>query len=412
MKTRYYLISIFSLLWVITSSCEKESEAEHKEDNHEVENRVELTPTQFRIGNFQVGHVEERIISNVLRVNGRIVTPPQNLVDISAPFGGFVRQTDLLLGMPVYRGQVLAVMENPEFIQFQQDYLENLGKLEYLEKEYERQQLLTSEDVTPLRALQQTISELKMTRSRLGGLAERLRLLGVDIEKVKEGNFVSRVVITSPINGHVSDINVNVGKYVNPTDIMFRLVDATSVYVELSVFARDAWKLQQGQNVRFRLAGKSGQEFKGKVYLIGRTVDPQKGTLKVLVQLDRNDPILIQGTYINAMVEVGNHPVPSLPEEAVVLSEGKRYIFVKTKDVHKESKEKEHEHSEEKNHSEEEHIVFLMVEVGMGAVSDSFVELILPEDFDKNTEVVVKNAYTLLAQFKNAAGGGEEGHAH
>lgn len=71
--------------------------------------------------------------------NGMIDVPPQNKSFISVPFGGYIRDIKVLDGMRVTKGQVLLVVEHPEIIQLQQDYLEVQGNMEYLKAEMDRQ---------------------------------------------------------------------------------------------------------------------------------------------------------------------------------------------------------------------------------------------------------------------------------
>src|SRR6188508_935008 len=84
---------------------------------------VILTSGQYKLAAISLGSVEMRNLSSVLKVNGVIDVPPQNVVSISAPLGGYVKSTGLLPGQAVHKGQVIAIIENTAFIDIQQDYL-------------------------------------------------------------------------------------------------------------------------------------------------------------------------------------------------------------------------------------------------------------------------------------------------
>ena len=84
---------------------------------------MQLTDAQMKSAGVETGKLEMKKISSVLKVNGRVDVPPQNLVSISIPLGGYLRSTDLLTGTYVSKGQTLALMEDPQYIQLQQDYL-------------------------------------------------------------------------------------------------------------------------------------------------------------------------------------------------------------------------------------------------------------------------------------------------
>ena len=61
-----------------------------------IETSVALTDAQFKAAAIQIGKIEIRSISTTLKLNGKIDVPPQNMVSVSTPFGGFLKSTKLL----------------------------------------------------------------------------------------------------------------------------------------------------------------------------------------------------------------------------------------------------------------------------------------------------------------------------
>ncbi|PSL27951.1 cobalt-zinc-cadmium efflux system membrane fusion protein [Dyadobacter jiangsuensis] len=360
-----------------------ENAAEHAEEET---NHVELTAAQYETAGVETGGFSVRKLSGTVTANGVIDIPPQNLVSISAPLGGFVRKSELLQGMKVQKGEVLAVIENPDFIPIQQDYLETRSKLEFAEQEYQRQSDLSKENVNAQKALQQSASELKMLRARLAGLKERVRTAGVDLAGLEKGSITSVASIRSPIAGSVTVVNVNLGKYVNPTDVMFEIVDTDHLHVELSVFEQDIPKVKLGQLVRFRVSNNPGQEDLAKVYLINQKINDDR-TVRVHCHLEKEDNDLLPQNFVKAIIETGANPVNALPDEAVVDFEGKSYVFVK---------DSKGERS------------FDMVEVTKGISENSFTEVKMPSGGSESPQFVLKGAYALLSKLKNSEE--EEGH--
>lgn len=360
-----------------------ENAAEHGEEET---NHVELTAAQYETAGVETGGFSVRKLSGTVTANGVIDIPPQNLVSISAPLGGFVRKSELLQGMKVQKGEVLAVIENPDFIPIQQDYLETRSKLEFAEQEYQRQSDLSKENVNAQKALQQSASELKMLRARLAGLKERVRTAGVDLAGLEKGSITSVASIRSPIAGSVTVVNVNLGKYVNPTDVMFEIVDTDHLHVELSVFEQDIPKVKLGQLVRFRVSNNPGQEDLAKVYLINQKINDDR-TVRVHCHLEKEDNDLLPQNFVKAIIETGANPVNALPDEAVVDFEGKSYVFVK---------DSKGERS------------FDMVEVTKGISENGFTEVKMPSGGSESPQFVLKGAYALLSKLKNSEE--EEGH--
>ncbi|TDE09415.1 MULTISPECIES: efflux RND transporter periplasmic adaptor subunit [Dyadobacter] len=388
------IIVVLFLLAVLSSCSKSEGEKPEttqqapKEDEKEAEaSTVELTKAQYETAGIEIGTTTTRNISEVVTANGKIDIPPQNLVSISAPMGGFVRKTELLQGMKVKKGQILATIENPDFIQIQQDYLETQSKLEYAQLEFKRQTELSKENINAQKVLQQASSEVKTQKARLEGLTERLKTAGINLKTLDNGTIVNSASIYSPISGSVTTVNVNIGKYVNPTDVMFEIVDTDHLHVELSVFEQDIPKIRLGQLVHFTVSNNADKEYTAKVYLINQKINEDR-TVRVHCHLSKDEPGLLPENFVKAIVEIGANPVSALPEQAIVDFEGKSYIFIQNAAV---------------KDSTGAGLAFEMTEVNRGASENGFSQVKFQEGFDgKSAKIVLKGAYALLAKLKNA----------
>ncbi len=408
--------TIILFLGIIQFSCsQKEHNHEEKpattskeiaQKEKETTHLVEISEKQFQTSNITLGATQMRNMSSTLKVNGILDVPPQNIVSVSAIMGGFVRKTDLLQGMKVGRGQLLALIENPDFIQIQQDYLEGKAKIEYLLQEYKRQNELSKENTGALKVFQQVASELKMLQARQNGLEMRMQTIGINKYQVDAGKITSTIGIYSPISGYVTTINVNVGKYVNMSDVLFEIVDTEHLHAELTVFEKDFHKVKEGQKIRFVLSNET-EERTAKVYLINRKINEDR-TVRLHAHIDVEDTKLLPNTYLKAFIELGEANVPTLPEESIVTDEGKTYIFI--------SKGKKQEKDKTTN-STIINYHFEKLEVHTGVSENGFVEVIFDAKnnkyFDyKTAQIVLKGANSLLSQMKNAAETGEEPHGH
>ena len=115
-------ILILSMFALLTSCGSKQNKTETTEIIS-TENSVELTDAQIKNSEIQTGKIEQKSISSLLKVNGKIDVPPQNMVSISVPLGGYLKSTKLLEGMHITEGEVSGTMEDQQYIQLQQDYL-------------------------------------------------------------------------------------------------------------------------------------------------------------------------------------------------------------------------------------------------------------------------------------------------
>jgi len=395
---------MITIMSVFLSSCgSKESSNVVEEKHHrEDENIVEFTAAQYQTAGIELGKIESKQISGTIKVNGVLDVPPQQQISISAPIGGFLKETTLLQGSRVKKGQVVATIENLDFIQIQQDYLEAKNQFEFATADYNRQQDLAKENVNAQKTLQQSKTTYISWQSKLASLKEKLKVLRIDASTLEGGTMTSTINLYSPIDGYVTEVNVNIGKFVNPTDILFQIVDTEHLHAELTVFEKDVPKLKIGQKVRFTLANET-RERTATVYLLGRVIAADR-TIRIHCHIDKEDANLLPGMYLKGVVETGGIEVPALPDQAIVDFQGKKYIFYELSDQ---------PHSAMKNESKEQHAGeyhFVMLEVQIGNSEMGYTEVILPTNFNTaSSTIAVKNAYAILSKMKNSE---EEGEGH
>ncbi|HTF18920.1 MAG TPA: efflux RND transporter periplasmic adaptor subunit [Chryseolinea sp.] len=401
-KSRF--LATIGIVSIFFASCTSKESSGSAEDEHhsEDENTVEFTSAQYQTAGIELGKVENRQISGTIKVNGVLDVPPQQQVSISVPIGGFLKATSLLQGSSVRKGQVIATVENLDFLQIQQDYLEAKNQLEFASADYTRQQDLAKENVNAQKTLQQSKTTYMGWQSKLASLREKLKVLRIDAAALEGGNMTSTINLYSPINGYVTQVNVNIGKFVNPSDVLFEIVDTEHLHAELTVFEKDVPKLKIGQKVRFTLANET-KERMATVYLMGREISTDR-TIRIHCHIDKEDTNLLPGMYLKAVVETGGIDVPALPDQAIIDFQGKKFIFYQLSDQ---------PHSAMKDESIEEHAEeyhFTMLEVQIGNSEIGYTEVALPQDFDISSSMIaVKNAYAILSKMKNSE---EEGHGH
>ncbi len=397
-------IFLITLLSSLAFSCSKEQgAAEATEEHHEEENVVELSEAQIKTGSVSLGKIEEKQISGTIKVNGTLDVPPQQLVSISAPLGGFLKSTKLLQGSRVRQGEVIATIENLDFIQLQQDYLEAKGSFEFSKADYERQQSLAKENVNSEKTLQQAKSNYITAQAKFSGLKEKLKVLNINLGKVEQGDISSTINLYSPINGYVTEVNVNTGKFVNASDVLFEIVDTEHLHAELIIFEKDVPKLKLGQKVRFTLANEN-KERTATVYLIGREISKDR-TIQIHCHIDKEDKELLPGMYLTAVVETGGQKVPALPDEAIIDYQGKKYVFIQVEEGDEErGKRQNGDGAQEGQHFEMREIEIGNSELGFTEITSSDIETL------KASSIVVTGAYSILSKMKNSEE--EGGHAH
>ncbi len=336
-----------------------------------------LSDAQIKNASIAVGPMQELEMASLMKVNGKVDVPPQNMVSISVPLGGYLKTSKLLPGMHVNKGEVVAVMEDQQYIQLQQDFLMAKVKQTMLEKEFARQKELNASQATSDKMLQQSESDYKTQKILVSALAQKLQLAGINPNTLNENNISKSVNIYSPIDGYVTKVNVNIGKYISPTEIMFELVNPTDIHLALKIFEKDLSKLFIGQPLIAYTNNNPDKKYDCEVLLIGKDLNAE-GYTDVHCHFETYDKVLIPGTYMNAQIKVKNRKATTLPADAVVRYEGKHFAF---KEVGKQK--------------------YLLTEVNIGETENGFTEIILTQKDPAN--FVTKGAYTLLMMLKNEA---------
>jgi membrane fusion protein, heavy metal efflux system len=377
---RVQLISFFvsfTLLFACASNSEKSMDEPAAKVENVKSNEVTLSEEQFKSLGIELGSPQMRGISGSIKANGVLDVPPQNLVTISAPLGGFVKNTALLQGMKVKKGQTVVVMEHPDYIQLQEDYLTTKNQLEFLELEYQRQEELAKENVNAAKALQQAKSNYFGAKAKVQGLKAKLKLININPQDIEAGEIKSTISIPSPIAGFVTQVNVNIGMHVNATEVMFKIVDTEHLHAEAQVFEKDITQLKIGQLVRIYLSNES-KERQAKIFLIGKEISPER-TVRVHCHLEEEDITLIPGQYFKALIETDSHQVATLPIEAIVDFDNKQFVFVES-----EGGKRKYE----------------MLEIQMGKSESGFTAVDLPSSI-QSKKIVLRGTYALLGVLKN-----------
>jgi cobalt-zinc-cadmium efflux system membrane fusion protein len=288
---------------------------------------VTLTNEQLTNANVVLGKFEQKSISSILKVNGKIDVPPQNMVSVSVPLGGYLKTTKLLPGMHVSKGEVIAVMEDQQYIQLQQDYLMAKAKLNFIQNEYNRQKELNQSKASSDKVFQQTESEFISQKITLKSLAEKLKLIGLNPEIVNENTISKSINIYSPINGYVTMVNVNIGKYTQPSEVLFELVNPSDIHLALTIFEKDLAQIEIGQKLVAYTNNKPNEKHPCEIILVGHSILKDRITEVHCHFLDY-DKTLLPGMYMNAEIELKNKNANTLPVDAIVRFESNQYVFV------------------------------------------------------------------------------------
>jgi cobalt-zinc-cadmium efflux system membrane fusion protein len=319
MKNYIIILFIIFLFW---SCSEKEASLENSEQSTDL---IVLTAAQMKQAGIVVDTVREEYISGTILLQGKVEAPPQNLISISVPLGGYLKSTDLLPGMKVQKGQRLALLEDPQYVQLQQDYLTGKIKLVQLESEFKRQTELFGQKAQSEKVYRQVEADYLAQKVMVKAWQEKLGLIGIDYRRLNDSSLSRTVALVSPVTGFVSKVNANIGKYIPAGDILFELVDVSDIHLALKIFEQDLQYVGIGQKLQAFTSFNPDKKYTGEIIAIGHSLDEEKSTM-IHCHFQSYDPALVPGMYMRAEIET--HPVNTLtlPESALILSGNKVWL--------------------------------------------------------------------------------------
>ncbi|BFM45419.1 efflux RND transporter periplasmic adaptor subunit [Flavobacterium sp. CFS9] len=371
---KIYSSIIFLFLCLV--SCQSDKKEQQSTKVLTPGNSIQLSDAQIKNAKLVAGYPEERTVKGILQLQGTVTVPPKSVVTVSIPLGGYIKKTDLMAGMHVRKGQVLAVVEDMQYIQLQQDYLTAKEKFQLAQSEFNRQKELNAKKASSDKLFEQTATEMQTQHIYMSSLAQKLRLLGINVKTLSASTISKTVAIHSPINGLVAKINVNVGKYISPTDMLFELIEMSDIVLTMNVFEKDIQLLSVGQTVTAFTNANPSKKYKARIAYINQSLNDDRAA-EVICKVNQYESSLIPGLFINAEAEFNNEKAITVPEDAVVRWQGKFFVFsVSTNGIYK------------------------MVPVETGSSADGYRQ-IKSSIIDESSKIVIKNAYTLLMSFMN-----------
>lgn len=372
---KIFLVGIISII-VLSCSGSQEQPVEVFDVSQE-EDQITLTDEQMKNVGIQTVSLKDRELAFTINATGFIDVPPNAMAGVSAPSGGYVRTSKFLVGNYVKKGDVLVVLEDPNIVQLQQDYLLAKSNLSYAQKDYIRQKDLNENKASSDKAMQMAHTDAQNQKIMMNAIADRLRILGVNPERLHSGNIQKSIAVKAPISGYISAVNISLGQYVSPADRLFDIINTNEKQLVLKVFEKDLSKIRVGQKVYAFSNENPENQLVANVFLIGKNFEVDRSVL-VYCNFGGSIEHLAKGTFLNAKIETENKISTSISDDAVVTWEGKQYVFEELKPK-----------------------TYKMVEVQIGNSENGYTELVNTSQNFMNKKFVTKGAYQLLMGLKN-----------
>ena len=318
-----FLAGIFSLFLLFSCSSGGEQPAVAEQDSTD---DIVLSKKQFEGAGMELTTFKDTTFHHFIKANGFVDVPAKNRMVLGSYYGGKVSEMRVIIGQHVNKGEIMYVIDNPEFLDMQQAYLETASQLRNLTSLYERQKTLAGENVASQKDFLQAETDYQMAGAKLSALGQKLKLMQIDPETLSAKSLSSQLIVRAPIAASVSKIMVTRGQWLTPETEAVELINGDILWARLNVYEKDLPNLKTGQHVQLKLVESNSESYEGAVESIGRTIDKDKRSAEVIVPIKRgNTSVLIPGMYLTGSIAVSDYEVRSLPEDAVVEVDGLFY---------------------------------------------------------------------------------------
>ncbi|MHC1707050.1 MAG: efflux RND transporter periplasmic adaptor subunit [Bacteroidales bacterium] len=366
---RFIKILIAGLIFLIFHSCS--DPAEKAEEQNDL---LEITQQQFLADGMVIGELAAMPFDKSITCNGYLMASPNGLAVLSLPLSGIIKRVYIINGQQITKGQVLCEVSGNEIIDLQKDYAEAAAVNRRLKSEYERIKLLHTEKISSEKDFILTESDYKSSLARYHALKLKLESVGLIAQSVEQGEFQSFYQLRAPISGHVSQLKVSLGQYVDQHAVVAEIVDHKQMQLKLSVFEKDISFLKMNQKIQYSFVDEPGTVYTGRLQSAGASIDPETKAVFCYGAVDADEnPFKVNNAFVEAKILVATDSVIAAPEEALLKTDNDYYLLV----MEKKDKDKYY---------------FKKIRVKTGRLYKGFVEIITDL---KVKGVLIKGAYNI-----------------
>lgn len=390
MRTKYIITKNINLLIksiligsiFLISSCNSASQETMKDSStspNNNDNIITISKQQFEASKMELSTTEKKKFSATISVNGQLDVPPEFRAAVSAYYGGYVKDISILPGQYIKKGATLFTLENPLFLQMQQEYLQNKGELSYLKNDYERQESLLADKVSSEKEYLKAKATYESVAANTASLAKQLSLININAQQLTIQNLRSVIAVKAPISGYIHRVNAEKGMYLKPESTAVTVINTNHIHIELNIYEKDYNKLAIGQAIQFNLQNNPDKNYSAKIYLISRAMENDKRIIRVHGHLlnEKDSEAFIPGMYVEANILSEASQVAALPESAIINLEESYYVLT----------------LQEENDST---FNFMRHEVKIGATQNGYTEILEAGKFKPNTKFLSKGAFNMI----------------
>lgn len=346
----------------------------------EIHQRIHLSAEQFRQAGIQTGTFSYRTMQEYFPAAAELYLGAEHTASVSTITEGIVSELRVTLNQTLRKGDVVAVLHKPGLLDWQQEYLERKGRIEFLKAEFDRYTTLAADNATAAKNLQKAEADLREAQTSQTLLAAKMRQYQIDPELITTSNLKTQIMLRAPISGTVTKIHSGVGASLAPGAALVEIADYSRVQPVVYVFEKDIHRVKIGARVLLFFAADPSRTFPAVITNMDGAVDRERRALRAFARFEQSPDKLAAGAYMDAKIAPSSgSETQALPEAAVVRESDGQYIFVLER-------------------QDATGAVFHKVAVQTGATEAGFVAVTPLEPLQKDAKIVLQGAYYVSAQ--------------
>ena len=251
----------------------QQSGKRHEWSYSQIEGKVQLGPDQIKSAGIVVNTVGPRQMLTTIELPGEVKADETRVAHVVPRLQGVITEVLKKEGDRVSRGDLMAVMNSRELADAKSAYLSAAHHVEFTRVTRDREEELWKKKISAERdylEAKRQFDEAELAEQLAG---QKLRVLGVPAAAMPKlatapADSMARYEIRAPLSGSVVERNVTVGEAVTADERIFTVADLSSVWVDVTVYAKDLGAVRQGQEATV-VSTDLGREASGRISFIG-----------------------------------------------------------------------------------------------------------------------------------------------
>lgn len=291
--------------------------------------KVQLTKEQVALAQLTVAPIQQGKMKGMVHLNGVVDVPPTGIASVSIPMGGYVQDINLIPGTYVKKGQLLATVKDPAYVQLQENYLAAKARLIYLQEDLDRQKTLLTQEAVSKKSFQQIQSDYNANAIQIKALSEQLKLINIQPDNLTTEKMTSLVQLVAPISGYVTKVNINSGKYVTPSDVLLEIMDPNDIHAAITIYESAIAGFKVGMKGTVSLTQDPSKKYAVTIKAVSQNINEDKTGL-LHCHFDQIPKNVLPGMFLSADLVVENNEAVLIPIDAVQRFQGKDFIFIQS----------------------------------------------------------------------------------